>query len=172
MPIAAKVGVGKMFTVKTALMTAYELDLESADSSADDVVTLNYVEIIETVIASLQEDQSAMVSQGEGGYVWKFKYGSVEVFVKLPGVTDEDELTVWAAVAKLPVKNEAGLLRKLMEMNWSSTFEARFAVADGQVVVCAKRTLAELSPAEVSRNITIVATIADDNDESLQAEFG
>jgi hypothetical protein len=72
---------------------------------------------------------------------------------------------------KLPVQNEAQLLRKLMELNWNSTFEARFAVVDNQVVVCAQRTLAELSPAEVSRNITIAATIADDNDEALQAEF-
>jgi Putative bacterial sensory transduction regulator len=154
-------------------MNAYELDLEpTPDSDAESAVTLNYEEIIETVIASLQEDQSAMVSQGEGGYVWKFKYGSVEVFVQLRGLTDEDELAVWATVMKLPARDEAGLMRKLLEMNWTSTLESRFAVVDNQVVVCAKRTLAGLSPAEVSRNITIVATIADDNDEVLQAQFG
>lgn len=154
-------------------MNAYELDLDpAADSGTDSIVTLNYVEIIETVIASLQEDQSAMVSEGNGGYVWKFKYGSIEVFVQLLGLTNEDELSVWAAVMPLPAKDEAGLLRKLMEMNWTSTLESRFAIADNQVIVCAKRTLAGLSPAEISRNITIVATIADDNDEALQAEFG
>jgi Putative bacterial sensory transduction regulator len=154
-------------------MNAYELDLEpTTDSGAESAVTLNYEEIIETVIASLQEDQSAMVSHGEGGYVWKFKYGSVEVFVQLWGLTDEDELAVWATVMQLPAKDEAGLMRKLLEMNWTSTLEARFAVVDNQVVVCAKRTLAGLSPAEVSRNITIVATIADDNDEALKAQFG
>jgi hypothetical protein len=154
-------------------MNAYELDLEpTTDSGTESGATLNYEEIIETVIASLQEDQSAMVSQGEGGYVWKFKYGSVEVFVQLRGLTDEDELTVWAKVMQLPAKDEAGLMRKLLEMNWANTLEARFAVVDNQVVVCAKRTLAGLSPAEVSRNITIVATIADDNDEALQAQFG
>lgn len=150
-------------------MTAYELDL---DTTPEPATTLNYVEIIETVISSLEEDQSAMVSHTNGGYVWKFRYGSVEVFVQLPGLTEEDELTVWSPVLKLPVNNEAALLRKLMEMNWSNTFESCFAIVDDQVVVCAKRTLAELSPAEVSRNITIVATIADENDESLQAEFG
>lgn len=156
-------------------MTAYELDLDTPSDSgaAETPVTLNYIEIIETVIASLQEDQSAMVSHNDdGGYVWKFKYGSVEVFVQLPGLSDEDELTVWASVLKLPVQNEAQLLRKLMEMNWTSTLEARFAIVDNHVVVCATRTLAELSPAEVSRNITIVATIADDHDDALKAEFG
>jgi hypothetical protein len=149
-------------------MAAYELDL---DTSGTDV-TFNYVEIIETVISSLQEDQSAMVSHTDEGYVWKFKYGSVDVFVQLPGLSDDDELAVWSPVLNLPAKDEARLLRKLIEMNWNDTFEARFAIFDNQVVVCAKRALAGLSPAEVSRNITIVATIADDNDEALQAEFG
>jgi hypothetical protein len=154
-------------------MSAYELELETAEAGAsgDASVTMNYVEVIETVISSLQQDQSAMVSHTEEGYLWKFKYGSVEVFVQLPGTTEEDTLTVWSPVLKLPVQNEAQLMKKLLEMNWTSTFESRFAVAGDQVVVLAQRTLAELSPAEVSRNITIVATIADDNDEALQAEF-
>lgn len=148
-------------------MTSYTLDTAPASES-----TPNYLEIIETVISSLQEDRSAMVSHVEAGYVWKFKYGSVEVFVQLAGTKEEDVLMIWAAVLRLPAKNEAQLLRKLMEMNWTGTFEARFAISGNQVVVCAQRTLAGLSPAEVSRNITIVATIADENDDTLQAEFG
>ena len=51
-------------------------------------------------------------------------------------------------------------------------FEACFGIDKEQVVVLSSRTLAELSPGEISRIITIVATIADDNDEALQAEFG
>jgi Putative bacterial sensory transduction regulator len=149
-------------------MTSYNVDVETSATRDGQ----SYIEIIETVISSLQEDQSAMVSHADGGYVWKFQYGSVEVFVRLAGTNEEDVLMVWAAVLKLPAKNEAQLFRKLMEMNWSGTFEARFAVSDSQVVVCAQRTLAELSPAEVSRNITVVATIANENDEALQAEFG
>jgi hypothetical protein len=155
-------------------MTLYELDLDPASNATgmeEGVVTLNYIEVIETVIASLQQDNSAMVSHTDAAHLWKFKYGSVEVFVQLPGTSEEDILTVWSTVLKLPVNNETGLLRKLMEMNWSNTFEARFAISEDQVVVCARRTLAGLSPSEISRNITIVATIADDNDEALQAEF-
>ena len=148
-------------------MTSYNIDTAPTSES-----TPSYLEIIETVISSLQEDRSAMVSHVESGYVWKFKYGSVEVFVQLAGTNEEDVLMIWAAVLKLPVKNEAQLLRKLMEMNWSGTFESRFAISGDQVVVCAQRILAGLSPAEVSRNITIVATIADENDEALQSEFG
>ena len=130
------------------------------------------LEVIETVIGSLDSEQTAMVSQGEGGHVWKFKYGTVEVFVQLSGVSDEDTLTVWAAVLKLPAKDEAQMTRQLLEMNWLSTMEARFAIFDDQVVVLHSRTLEDLSPAEISRAVTIVATIADENDEPLIKKFG
>ncbi len=142
------------------------------DELIEDVTTVNHVEIIETVISSLDQEDTAMVSQNEEGHLWKFKYGSVEVFVQLTGSTDDDTFTVWAAVLPLPAKNEPQLMRKLLEMNWSDTFESCFAIVDNQVVVSSSRTVAELSPGEISRFITVVATIADDNDDALQAEFG
>ncbi len=138
----------------------------------EDATTVNHVEIIETVISSLDQDNSAMVSQNEDGYLWKFSYGSVEVFVQLTGSTDEDTFSVWSSVLQLPAKNEPQLMRKLLEMNWSDTFESCFAIVDNQIVVASSRTVAELSAGEISRAITVVATIADDNDEALQSEFG
>lgn len=143
-----------------------------ATELVEDSTTVDHVEIIETVISSLDQDETAMVSHNEDGYMWKFKYGSVEVFVQLTGSTDDDSFMVWSSVLRLPAKNEAELMRKLLEMNWSDTFESRFAVCDDQVVVLSSRTVAELSPGEISRAITVVATIADDNDDALQAEFG
>ena len=134
--------------------------------------TSSHIDVIQTVIASLEQDNSAMVSHTDSNYLWKFKYGSVEVFVQLSGLTDEDTIAVWAKVLNLPTKNDAGLMRKLLEMNWNNTFEACFGIDKEQVVVLSSRTLAELSPGEISRIITIVATIADDNDEALHAEFG
>lgn len=137
----------------------------------EDATKINYVDVIQTVISSLDQDDTAMVSKGEGGHIWKFKYGSVEVFVQLTGSTDEDSLTVWSAVMKLPAKNEPQLMRKLLELNWKETFESRFGIVDDQIVVLATRTVAELSPGEISRSVTVVATIADNNDEALKAEF-
>ena len=146
---------------------------ELIDEMIEETKGMNYVEVIENVIHSLEQDDSAMVSQpSDGGYLWKFKYGSVEVFVRLTGKTDEDTLTVWSAVLKLPAQDEPKLMRKLLEMNCSSTFEARFGIIESQVVVISIRTLAELSPSEASRVVTVVATIADNNDEVLQSEFG
>ncbi|BAU14071.1 hypothetical protein LEP3755_46160 [Leptolyngbya sp. NIES-3755] len=154
-------------------MTNYQPDLAPL-TTIDQAAGMNLIQVIETVIESLDQSNSAMVShnEDESGYVWKFKYGSVETFVQLTGTTDEDTFSVWATVLDLPVQNEAQLSRKLLEMNWLTTFEAHFAIFNNQVVVVSSRTIAELSPGEVSRLITVVATIADDNDENLRSEFG
>lgn len=140
-------------------------------ASDSDITIESHVDAIETVISSLDQYDNALVNHSQEGYIWKFKYGSVYVFVQLTGLTDEDTFTVWSPVLKLPVQNEAQLMRKLLEMNWSATFESCFGVFNAQVVVMSTRTVAELSPGEISRIITVVATIADDNDEALQQEF-
>jgi hypothetical protein len=57
-------------------------------------------------------------------------------------------------------------------MNCTGTLEARFGIIENRVVVISTRSVEDLSPAEVSRLITIVGTIADDNDEILQSQFG
>ena len=155
-------------TVVTQSLSSREL----IDKLVEDRANLDYVEVIQTVIASLQQDDTAMVSKTAEGYVWKFKYGSVEVFVQLTGVKDEDTFTAWATVLKLPAKDEPRLMRHLLEMNWSGTFESCFGIYNEQVVVLSTNTLAALTPGKISRVITVVATIADNNDEALQAEFG
>ncbi len=134
--------------------------------------TSSHQEVIETVIYSLDEDNTAMVNHTDEGSIWKFQYGSVEVFVQLTGESDDDLLTVWATVLRLPAKDEPGLMRRLLEMNWFGTFETCFSIHDNTVVVSSQRTVADISPEEISRIITLVATIADDNDELLKTEFG
>ncbi|HHP7229545.1 MAG TPA: YbjN domain-containing protein [Xenococcaceae cyanobacterium] len=145
-------------------------ELEPADNLIE--TTSSHQEVIETVIYSLDEDDTAMVNHTDEGSLWKFQYGSVEVFVQLTGESDDDMLTVWATVLKLPAKDEPGLMRKLLEMNWSGTFETCFSIHDNTVLVSSQRTVADMYPGEISRLITLVATIADDNDELLKEEFG
>ncbi|MGB5896957.1 MAG: YbjN domain-containing protein [Geitlerinemataceae cyanobacterium] len=152
-------------------MTIEREDLPQ-DISMDDTNDMDCVQEIELVIASLAEDQKAMVGQNDAGHIWTFEYGSVQVFVQLTGSTEEDTLTVWSPVLKLPAKNEGELMRRLLEMNWSSTLESRFGILNNEVVIVASRSIADLSAGELSRSITIVATLADDNDDILQAEFG
>lgn len=152
---------------------------QQAETQAIETLPANFTstssshrDVIETVISSLEQNDSAMVSQTEQGYVWRFQYGSVEVFVQLAGETDEDLLTVWSPVLKLPATDELGLMRELLQMNWSGTFETCFGLVNDQIVVLSQRTVAELSPGEISRTITLVATIADDHDEALKEQFG
>ena len=134
--------------------------------------TNSHKEMIEMVISTLQQHDTAMVQHTEKGYLWKFQYGSVEVFVQLTGESDDDFLTVWSSVLKLPVQDELGLTRKLLAMNCAETFESHFAIMNDQVVVISQRTVADLSPGEISRAITLVATVADNNDEMLRESFG
>ena len=148
-----------------------ELDnTQSVDEFVDEITS--HQEVIETVISSLDQNDTAMVNHADDGSIWKFQYGSVEVFVQLTGETDDDLLTVWATVLQLPAQDEPGLMRQLLEMNWSGTFETCFSIYDERVVVSSQRTLADLYPGEISRIITLVATIADDNDEILKEKFG
>ncbi|MGF1478435.1 MAG: YbjN domain-containing protein [Cyanophyceae cyanobacterium] len=153
-----------------ALATEDQPTVEALTEELDEDKASHH-DVIETVISSLEQDDSAMVSHTDEGYLWKFRYGSVDVFVQLTGETDEDLLTVWSPVLSLPVKDELGLMHKLLEMNWAETFETCFGTVNSQVVVLAQRTVAGLSPGEISRAITLVATIADDNDELLQEQF-
>ncbi|MEA5583099.1 YbjN domain-containing protein [Nodularia harveyana UHCC-0300] len=153
-------------------MTNYQENLASNEVNGN-TVSINHVDVIQNVIGTLEQDDSAMVSHSaEDGYLWKFNYGSVEVFIRLTGTSDEDTITVWSSVLKLPAKDELNLMRHILEMNCSSTLEARFGIIENRVVVISTRTLEDLSPAEVSRLITIVANIADDNDEILQSQYG
>ncbi len=139
--------------------------------SAAELLDVQYIDVIETVIGSLDPPKTAMVSHDQNGYVWKFTYGSVEVFVQLTGKTDDDVLTIWSYILNLPTQHQPELLQKLLQMNWESTLEAKFAIVDTQVVVMSTRTVAELSPGEISRAITLVANVADDNDDELKAAF-
>lgn len=156
-------------------MTTTETSTSAAEFDLENISSLEgktHKEIIETVIASLEENDSAMVSKTDGAYLWKFQYGTVEVFVQLTGESDEDLLTVWSSVLSLPAKNEATMMRQLLEYNWSETFEACFAIVNNQVVVQTQRTVVDLSPSEIARAITLVADTADAQDEPLQENYG
>ena len=141
------------------------------NSNEDLLPSVSHKEDIETVIYSLEQNDSAMVQKADEGYIWKFQYGSAEVFVQLTGENSDDLFTAWAVVLSLPTKDDPKLMRKLLELNWHSTFEACFAIFNNQIVVSAQRTLDDLSAGEISRTITLVATIADDYDDQLQEEF-
>jgi hypothetical protein len=150
-----------------------ELDTPYLNDDAEaNLDSAPYVATIEAVISSLDQGDGARVSHDQEGHIWTFKYGSVDVFVQLTGESEFDTLTVWSPVLSLPAKDEPKLMRHLLEMNCGETFEASFGISGEQILVIASRIMQDISPAEISRLMTIVASIADESDDSLQAEFG
>ncbi|MDS3861754.1 YbjN domain-containing protein [Thermosynechococcaceae cyanobacterium BACA0444] len=141
------------------------------DSEASLELGLNPLEIIETVISGLDQSGNPLVNHSDDSSIWKFTYGSATVFVQLTGTGADSTITTWSPVLNLPVANPTGLYAKLLELNWLTTLEARFAIFEHQVMILTSRTLAEIGPGEIARGITIVATLADDYDDALQAEF-
>ena len=131
----------------------------------------SHIDVIETVIASLDQGGDAMVSRDKDGYLWKFTYGSVAVYVQLTGIGDEDTLTVWSPLLKLPVENQTALMQELLARNCGETLEACFGISNQDVLVLASRILADINPGEISRLMTIVATIADEMDDVLQEKY-
>lgn len=154
----------------TSQIPTLGVDTTQSEELLEDKST--HQEVIETVISSLDQNNTAMVNHTEQGSLWKFQYGSVEVFVQLTGESDDDLLTVWSSLLKLPAKDEPGLMRRILEMNWSGTFETCFSIKDNRVMISSQRTVADMYPGEISRLVTLVANIADDNDELLKEEFG
>ncbi|WP_338462597.1 YbjN domain-containing protein [Synechococcus elongatus IITB7] len=139
-------------------VSSAETTLESLDVTA--TAPLDYIDIIETVISSLADADSAQVSHTGSGTIWKFRYGQLEVFVQLTGSSEDDLFTVWSKVFPLSSPADASLLHRLLTLNWAETLEARFALYDDHVTMVASRTVADLSAGEISRAITLVASIA------------
>jgi hypothetical protein len=138
----------------------------------DDLDNASYIDTIEAVITSLDQGDGPLVSKVDQGHLWTFKYGSVNVYVQLTGETAADTLTVWSPILTLPAQDEPGLMKLLLEKNCNETLEARFGLSGNQILVISSRILQDISAAEISRLMTIVATIADDADDALQAQFG
>jgi Putative bacterial sensory transduction regulator len=140
------------------------------DAEFDINGSFNYTDTIQTVISGMDPDKTALVNQTNN--TWKFCYGTVEVLVSITGEDTRDTFTVFSTVLAYPVKDELALLKFLLEKNAADTFEARFAIQNDQVLVLASRSVEDLSAAEISRIITVVAAIADEYDEELHTKFG
>ncbi|MEM6252620.1 MAG: YbjN domain-containing protein [Cyanobacteria bacterium P01_D01_bin.156] len=141
-------------------------------STGSESFQASHIDVIETVIASLDQGSSAMVRHdADGNYLWKFAYGSVTVYVQLTGTNDEDTLTVWSPLLKLPVANQSELMHELLTMNCGATLEACFGISNQDVLILASRTLADINPGEIARLMTIVASLADEKDDDLIEKY-
>ncbi|MGK7907432.1 MAG: YbjN domain-containing protein [Synechococcus sp.] len=150
-------------------MVYTEADIQLNESEQ----TVSFQDAVVTVISVLKEEGADAYERREGeGHFWTFKYGTVDVYVHLTGETSEDSLTVWSPVLDLPSRDDLALAKDLLHKNWQETSEARFALWNNRVVIEYVRSLADTSPSDISRAITVVATLADDYDEPLIETYG
>ncbi|MEO0854958.1 MAG: YbjN domain-containing protein [Cyanobacteria bacterium J06648_11] len=150
-------------------MVYSEVNMPELNELEEELDPVSFADLIATVISSLKDDVA--YENRENGHTWTFKYGSADVFVHLSGETEDDTLTVWSPVLEQPFSNKAELFETLLAKNWSDTLEARFSLWNGKIVLHASRTLADISPGEISRAITLVATLADEHDDLLKQSF-
>lgn len=79
---------------------------------------------------------------------------------------------VTSRIVGVPKQNPVAMYRFLLEKNFATTKEARFAINDDEVYVVCVRTAEGLDPPEAARIIDAVAGFADEYDGYLMEEFG
>ena len=106
----------------------------------------------------------------DGG--WEFIAGSAQV--RIQHDAEDDSLTVYSTLLVVPEQaaQRLPLFTKLLELNYRRTGEARFALADSEVLVTFTRPTQGLDFHEFQRAIEEVARTADDYDDELQTEYG
>jgi hypothetical protein len=105
----------------------------------------------------------------EGG--WEFIAGSAAI--RIEHDTQAATLTIRASLMPLPdgESPRLALYQRLLELNYRDTGEARFAVADGEVIVTFTRPTLGLDYHEFQQAVEQVARTADDFDDELRLQF-
>jgi hypothetical protein len=105
----------------------------------------------------------------KNGDAWFGKFGSARVTIQVvPG----EELRVSSPFLNLPRKGTQAALRRILELNLTSTGGARFALDGGQLFVVWSRPLEGLDYEEFTAGLGSVARTSDDYDEALRKEWG
>lgn len=100
---------------------------------------------------------------------WYAKFGSAQVTITvLPG----EEIRISSPFLNLPKKGTQLALRRVLELNLSSTGGARFALDGGQLFVVWSRALEGLDYEEFVDGLRSVSRTGDDFDDVLRKEWG
>jgi hypothetical protein len=103
------------------------------------------------------------------GDVWYAKMGSARLAVQ---VMTGEEIRVSSPFVNLPKKGAQQALRRVLELNFSSTGGARFALDGGELFVVWSRALEGLDYEEFVEGIRCVSRTSDDYDDILRKEWG
>jgi len=101
--------------------------------------------------------------------VWFGKFGSAKVSIQM---VSGEEIRVSSPFLNLPKKGAQLALRRVLELNHSSTGGARFALDGGQLFIVWSRQLDGLDYEEFVEGLRCVSRTSDDFDDILRKEWG
>ncbi|MBN2341450.1 MAG: YbjN domain-containing protein [Deltaproteobacteria bacterium] len=133
------------------------------------------------LVNSFIERFSAVVSKATGSDVafglldadgfTSVKRGSATVGINV--VEQSDVLIFIARMMKVPSDNTEACFRKILELNFTATSDAAFAIEKATDTIClrAQRTISGLDYDEFEEMLHTIATVADEWDDRLIEEF-
>lgn len=105
----------------------------------------------------------------KNGDVWFAKFGSAKVSITMLA---GDEIRISSPFLNLPKKGTQLALRRILELNHSSTGGARFSLDGGQLFVVWSRPVEGLDYEEFTAGLGAVSRTSDDYDDILRKEWG
>ncbi|MBN2530256.1 MAG: YbjN domain-containing protein [Deltaproteobacteria bacterium] len=101
----------------------------------------------------------------------RVKRGSATVGINV--MSQADALIFVARIMKTPATRTEECYRRLLELNYTATSEAAFAVEKSTDTIClrAQRTISGLDYDEFEEMLSTIATVADEWDDPLIREF-
>jgi hypothetical protein len=124
---------------------------------------------------------SAKVSEARGGEIvfdpldadgyTSVRRGSATIGINV--LAEQGVLLFLARVLKIPAEEQGELFRFLLELNFTATSDAAFAIEKDTDTVClrAMRSIAGLDYEEFEDMLHTIAAVADEWDDELQARF-
>ncbi|MCC6739235.1 MAG: hypothetical protein IT452_09325 [Planctomycetia bacterium] len=109
------------------------------------------------------------VALQKNGEVWFAKFGSAQVTLQM---LTGDEIRISSPFLNLPKKGTQLALRRILELNFSATGAARFALEGGQLFVVWSRGIEGLDYEEFVEGLRCVSRTSDDFDDVLRKEWG
>lgn len=123
--------------------------------------------LIADYIARYQKESGVTLTKNGETYFGKFGSAKLSLEV-LPG----EEIRVKSPFLNLPKRGAQAALRRVLELNLSSTGGARFALEGGQLFIVWSRGLEGLDYEEFVQGLACVSRTSDDYDDILRKEWG
>ena len=129
-----------------------------------------YIERFSGEVSAATGSQVRFSALDSDGFT-RVKRGSATVGINV--LEDAGELIFVARIMKAPKEKAAECYRRLLELNYTATSDAAFAVEKSTDTIClrAQRSIASMDYEEFEEMLSTVATVADEWDDRLISEF-